>query len=502
MRRLCGPLLALALLSGAMGALAQSGSLNPFDGAPPAPLGYPMVTALQDWDIAVHTRDIDAWYELNYMEADHGANCSGPPNHHPIAGAGSTTAYADSVFQCANHLMTALNAPGYGVIYLTPNQILDWSAGEAVVRWDMSTRVTSGRDWVTLYVTPYDQQLALPLNINFPDLAGEPPNTLAVGLTGNPGHPPLTFGGYIRRNWVQTDFQPGAGYNPYTGYESFLIPDAARRDTFELRVSATHIKLGMPAYNFYWLDADVADLGFTSGVVQFGHHSYNPYKDCDPVVVVENPPAPVNCGPNTWHWDNVSLSPATPFTVIKAAQPYVDSMTSQVVTFPSPAPAGASLRLDAYGSNVAYSLDNGASWQAVAVQPAERSGPSGGGGWQSYWQPLPEGVQALLLRAEGGWWGGNWMIRDMTVWAQIDAPHRTPTPTPVRTPTFTPTPAASATPPPPTSTPPPTATLVPPTATPFAAPTATPSPGPRCERTDIINGGLVHTPLPPDQCMQ
>ncbi len=501
-RRILSAVLGLALLGSGVAVAATS--LNTFDGAPPAPLGYPLVTALQDWDIAVHTRDPDAWYELNYMEADHGATCAAPPAHHSIAGAGSTTAYQDSVFQCSNHLMTALNAPGYGVIYLTPNQLLDWSAGEAVVRWDMSTRSTSGRDWVDVYITPWDQNLVLPLTQWLPDLVGEPQHAVQVNLQANPAHPPFAWGGAVVRNFQGTELS-GAGVNPYQGYDSVLVPDAARRDTFELHLTRTHVKFGMPAYNLWWLDTDVPDIGFSSGIVQFGHHSYNPYKDCENgtlPTVTQNPPAPADCGPNTWHWDNVSLTPATPFTILKAPQAYLDASTPQTVTFPSPAPAGSFLRLDAYGSNVAYSLDNGASWQAVAVQPATKSVPGGGGLWQSYWQPMPEGAQSLLLKAEGGWWGGNWMIRDMSLWAQVDAPHRTPTPTPVRTPTFTPTPAASATPPPPTSTPPPTATLVPPTATPVAAPTATLTPGPRCERVDIVNGGLVNTPLPPDQCMQ
>ena len=39
--------------------------------------------------------------------------------------------------------MTSINASGYGVIYLTPDQMVDFSAGEAVVRFDMSTFRTS-----------------------------------------------------------------------------------------------------------------------------------------------------------------------------------------------------------------------------------------------------------------------------------------------------------------------------------------------------------------------
>ncbi len=497
-RRILSALLGLVLCGSGL-ALAAGPYLQPFDGAPPAPL--PMKPLL-DWDITVHSRDVDAWYQLNYMEADHGATCTAPPAHHSIAGAGSTTAFEDSVFQCSNHLMTALNAPGYGVIYMTPDQMLDWSAGEAVLRWDMSTRVTSGRDWIDVWITPFASHLALPLSQFLPDLAGPPPTTLQVQMSANPAHPPLSFGALAIRDTIETRL----AFNQWIGYESVLVPDAARRDTFELHLTRTHIKFGMPAYNLWWFDGDVADLGFDSGVVQFGHHSYNPYKDCENgtlPVVVENPPAPVDCGPGTWHWDNVSINPAIPFTILKTSPRYVDAASPPTFTFASPAPAGAFLRFGAWGANVQVSVDGGASWQMAGVQPALHASPNGGGNWQSYWHPLPEGQASVQVKAEGGWWGANWMIRDASVFAEQIGVPRTRTPTPVVPPTFTPTvPPVTLTPPPPTNTPVPTATLVPPTATPLAAPTATATPGPRCGRVDEINGGLVWTPLPPATCMQ
>jgi hypothetical protein len=409
-----------------------------FDGVPTTPQS---VRPLLDWDVTVHSRDPEAWYQLNYMEADHGPDCSAPPNHHSIASAGTTTAYEDSVFLCNGHIMTALNASGYGAIYLTPNQLLDWSAGEAVLRWDMSTRVTSGRDWVTVDITPYEQHLALPLVSWLPDLVGLPPTIFGVGLTANPAHPPFTWGAGGRNNG-QTYSVPS---NLYVGYESFLVPDAARRDTFELRLTRTHVKFGMPAYNFYWIDTDVPDIGFGSGVVQFSHHSYNPYKDCDnansaSTLVVENPPAPVGCGPNTWHWDNVSFSSAVPFTIIKASPRYVDSTSPPTLTFASPAPVGSHLRFGAWGSNVQVSLDNGVTWQPARVQPAEKSSSTGGGFWQSYWHPIPAGTTQLRVKAEGGWWGSNWMVRDISLWAaSASSGIPLPTATATRASTVTPT---------------------------------------------------------------
>ena len=118
----------------------------------------------------------------------------------------------------------------------------------------------------------------------------------------------------------------------------------------------------------------------------------------------------------------------TPFTIIKAQQPYVDAAASGVVTFPSPAPTGSHLRFDAWGGNVQVSLDNGGTWQPAGVQPALKSSPTGGGFWQSYWHPVPAGTSQVRLKAEGGWWGSNWMVRDISIWGasapSTDAPAR------------------------------------------------------------------------------
>ena len=53
--------------------------------------------------------------------------------------------------------------------------------------------------------------------------------------------------------------------NWWDGYESFLEPDSKRRDTFEIVLSADHIRVGMPDYDFWWIDADIPELDWTTG---------------------------------------------------------------------------------------------------------------------------------------------------------------------------------------------------------------------------------------------
>ncbi len=478
-RRILSALLGLVLCGSGL-ALAAGPYLQPFDGAPLTPQPYPSVPGLAAWDVSVHSRDQSAWYQLEAMDAQHGTDCAAPPATHHLAGV-----YAESVFQCSNHIMTALNAGGYGVIYLTPPVVADWTDTPVVIQWDMSTARTSIRDWVDLWVSPFDEHLQLPLEGWLPDLNGNPRHAVKMRMDSSSGQ--TIFRATTIANFAETDL--GAVW--WQGYESFLVPSAARRDTFQLTLSRTHVKFGMPAYNFWWIDADMADLGWTQGVVQFGHHSYNPLKDCDP---------PGTCTPNTWHWDNVSVSPSLAFTVTRAQQERADA-TMPSVTFPSPAVAGDHLRFDGVGDAYEVSFDGGTTWQAAGLQPAEQSNPDKA---RNYWMVVPAGTQQVTLRATTGWWGW-WGARDFSLWGQVEPrTPRTPTPTSVVTPTVTrtPTPVPSVTPGPtatalPTPTSPPTLT---PTA--VAAPTATLTPGPRCGRVDEINGGLVWTPLPPASCMQ
>ncbi len=99
------------------------------------------------------------------------------PATHPIA------SLDDAVFLCVKHLVTALHATGHGVIYLTPSRLLDFAAGEAVVQFDLSTLRSSPRDWIDLWVSPYEQHLQLPLEEWLPDLQGPPRHPIDVSAS-------------------------------------------------------------------------------------------------------------------------------------------------------------------------------------------------------------------------------------------------------------------------------------------------------------------------------
>jgi len=215
-----------------------------------------------------------------------------------------------------------------------------------------------------------------------------------------------------------------------------LTTSAVRRDTFQLRISRTSVKFGMPAYNQWWIDRTIPDLGWSRAVVQLGHHSYNPRKACN---------FDGSCIPNTWHWDNVSISNAVPFTISKADLSYVDSTTRPYVNFPVGAPTGSYLRFSGIGTNIQVSFNGGQSWQAAPLHPVETAPEEH---FKPYWMAVPTGTSRVYLRGSG-WYGGDWMARGIAVWSQnlSAAPTATPVPptaTPIPTPTPIPLPPASS----------------------------------------------------------
>jgi len=361
--------------------------IETFDGRPARPEPWRPL----DWDVTTHSRDPNTWRTPRPMEAMHGDICTPPPAAH------TARSYEDAVFLCNDHLMTAINASSYGVIYLTPSHQVDFSDGEATIRFDLSTLRTSPRDWIDLWVSPYDEHLQLPLEDWLPDLNGPPRSAVHIKMESLNGATP--FKAFVYRNFREED----VGGDAQTGYESFLDPSALRRDTFELRLSRTHLKFGMPAYDFWWVDMDIADLGWDQGVAQFGHHSYDPTRNCP------------TCGPNTWHWDNVSISSAIPFTMLRADRRYVDPDTEPGVNFPAPSPDNSRLRFAGVGRNIEVSFDGGTTWEPAQLQTQMKYDYTR---FQSYWTPIPAGVWSVRFRGKSATPGLPWMVQDISVWSR------------------------------------------------------------------------------------
>jgi hypothetical protein len=341
---------------------------------------------------------------MEAMDAQHGGDCSAPPATHHLSGS-----YADAVFQCKDHIMTAINAGGYGAIYLTPNQMADLS-GTATIKFELSTLRMSTRDWVDVWVTPYDDNIALPFDQGDVDLQGVPRQGVHILMSAFDGG--TTFRVSTISNFVETEVN-GCWWCVLEP-ELHYTPTGAQRETFQLTLSRGHVKFEMlqsaTADGVVWADAAIPGLAFNQGVVQFGHHSYNPSKDSSGV-------------PATWHWDNVSIDPAVPFTITRADRRFVDS-AAQALNFSAGAPAGASLRFAANGSGIQVSTDGGNSWSEARIQPAQQNVDR----MKNYFTPIPAGTKSVRLRGSATA-NGPFFAQDLAIWARAGGSSPAPTPT-------------------------------------------------------------------------
>jgi hypothetical protein len=372
--------------------------LETFDGLPSQPLAF----SSSQWDIMAHSRDPLYRQVPEPMDAQHdGATCD-------VHGAHTITTYTQTAFICRNHLMTAIKGTDYAIVYLAPNAMLDWSQNTATLRFDVSTMRTTSRDWWDIWITPWGDVLSYPSDGSFPDGNGEPRNAIHIRMNQFNGK--TTFNVNQVVNYVSSPV-PGSIVGGRV-YENVLTPDYVRRDTFELRLSSTHISFCMPDYTHCWADnlPLATSLDWNSGVVQIGHHSYNPLKGC---IAGRTP-----CQPNTWHWDNVRMEPALPFQIIRSAPRAASlTITNDTLTLERPAPAGAIVRFLAIGNAIEVSFDGGNTWQPAVKREQENNQPER---FSSYWMPIPEGTTAIKVRGQR--WtsssAGDWWVHSLSVWAR------------------------------------------------------------------------------------
>jgi hypothetical protein len=400
-------------------------------GKPPAPTPWTPTS----WDVSVHIRNNYQYGGIDAMQAMHGPACEAPPATHPIS------TYQEAVFFCNNHVMTAMSAGGYGAIYLTPDHMFDWSQGTSSLSFPVSTFRTSDRDWIDLWITPFNENLQLPLESWLPDLQGPPKDAIHIRM--NEFNQGTIWGAEVYQNFQAQQLNS----NWWTTLESQMPPSALVRTTYQLDLSQNHLRFGIPSLpgggSMYWVDTGIS-VPFTRGVVQFGHHSYTPDKSAGCGPPAEQKALGLGCAPNTWHWGGLSMSAAVPFTMIRANDRVVSAATTTQTTFPSPAPAASFLRFNAIGT-VQLSFDAGRSWLTPQIQTESIHQP---GHFENYWTPVPQGTTQVLFQGQN-WYGGPWFARDLGIWSQNGGGGGgggvAPTPTPSSTATPKPTPAPTPT---------------------------------------------------------
>ncbi|MEX0616986.1 MAG: Ig-like domain-containing protein [Candidatus Woykebacteria bacterium] len=362
---------------------ATSGNsfLDTFDGTPAAPES---MYRRQNWSMDVNS---DNFGTEGHIMAQHGSDCGPPPATHMV------DMRENMMFNCRNHIMTSAGGfENFPVVVMTPAALLDWSQGEATFSWRMSTERGSDREWPAVVLTPgyqsghrdFDRTLMYP----FFDDQGPPSESLGIEMLGN-------------GLWNLKVFNGGVNvlHNRTSGWNSFLTPSATRRDLFVMKMSRTHLSLCMPEYNHCFFNDDIPALSWTNATVQFMQLAYNSGKGS----CIDDPCEPMH--ENTWHIDDVSLSPAIPFTVIhscleqrdntcRANSIFKDPSLSATVNFERPSPPNSYLRFAKVDKIPQYALDVEGfnTWHTPTLQQATKTYLG------TVMVPIPEGVKEVRFR--------------------------------------------------------------------------------------------------------
>jgi hypothetical protein len=360
-----------------------------------------------NFDVQIHTRDMQSDPNGNDAHnADHGAACEAPPATHPIS------SWQESVFICHNHVMTSIKSGGYGLITLTPDHMADWSGGPVTIGFSVSTFHSDPRDWITVDVSPFSEQLALPFNEGEVDLQGMPAHYVELETDA--------FNG--RTQWKAVE-----GPSRFCG--SFCGLDAGQEwPTFNEQTGIaaskavrTPFQFIFDAHSYKFLVAPNAPAGagkvilsgswpqpltFTQGVVQFSHDSCNPDK-CDTGVIDST-----TCEPTTWHWSDFSISSAVPYTLLRPIDLPVVSAPVGEIAFAQPAPANSYLKFAGIGS-IQVSYDGGKTY-APAQKPPMDASLYHEEHFTNYLTPVPAGAKSVKIKVDGGWFGPG-QARDFSI---------------------------------------------------------------------------------------
>ena len=298
--------------------------LETFDGTPTNPQPWNQA----DWDVVQTSRNRESWNAPDPMSAHHAfANCG------DVASGGSHTvdAWPETVFLCNDHVMTSIDGtPGYAAIYLSPPAMADFSAGSTTIGFDVSTFVSSWRDWIDVWISPYADGISYPSRYDLEvDGSGPPRNGLNVVMDA---------GAEWRLDLVRNGTATTLGRMPIP-YSGFGGMSRTTRTPVRIVVRPTSLTLSYPTVPGASRTVSFAALGWNQGIVQFGHHSYTPFKDCatHPEFI---------CEPDTWHWDNVSINPSKPIYQLQATPERVTSIRdsgARTLTFGGSAPTNAEL---------------------------------------------------------------------------------------------------------------------------------------------------------------
>ena len=402
----------------------QSGVfLDTFDGDPASP--QPMTGKRDGWFLSPIVQGPKGWDNtLTPMTAQHGTDCAPPPATRQIDGNLDGT-----VFQCKNHIMTAMNPKSAGtansLTNMQPEQMLDLSSGNGAVKIDVSTKSPTPGSWWEIWFTPKSDWLLHPSDHWF-HMVGAPKRAMKVSINDFSTDKRLQVEGYDNYQIAPNQQVFGDSENwQGTSITSKVSIDDRSRDTYEVIIRDDRfVDIFITDRNTETRDF-VRTVEMPAGflgddvVVQFLDANYEP--DLNGKVGCSSAADCPQKTPATWHWDNAFIFPAKPYTIIQSNQyvkngGYVGGNNQpQSVNFPEPAPAGSKLAFvgQAVNNNFDISWDGGNTWvDPVMKRPAnDPSGVGVAGGaydFNHFETPAPAGATSFQIRGQGSTWSTNY----------------------------------------------------------------------------------------------
>jgi hypothetical protein len=367
--------------------------METFDGAPSAP-SQDLLPRTFDY-VATHRTDpqtpdgTDGDGSYGTFPADHGADCSPPPNQHEVSTTHrSNSANPDpSFYICANHMMSAMGeVAGYSVSSFWPRQEFDFANG-GVLEFETNINAPHDRMWWEVVITPREELQAgaakdwLPIDETYPEsrivFEFQPRSTrrMEVGAGAVPPDGQIASESECGNPcwWGANHRHPG---DP-------ALTDRRIRRTHRIEIQDNQITWGVEEEDgtFDTLTMDIpGGLPFTRGIVMFKSHAYTPEKAGNNDIY-------------TFHWDNIGFTgPVLPaYDVFESSEVIgrldnPGSTDTQAISIPQ---IGQDLYLfgqihHGLSGQVLLSINNGPNISIVPHTGAECRN----GGWRSFLVPL------------------------------------------------------------------------------------------------------------------
>jgi hypothetical protein len=392
----------VASLGSGQGQASEWAFEETFDGLSPGAPSQDVIPNTFDFVVThqTHPKTPDGFDDLGSFgtfPADHGADCSAPPNQHDISGTThrSNGAAPDPTFYvCNGHLMSSMGeVEGYSSTAFWPRQEFDFGNG-GVLEWSVNLNAPHGRSWWEIQIMPREQLQAAAVKDWLGADETYPAQRIVLEFTDDSTrHVQIGSGSPPPEGEIVDEVKwPGWGM-AHDG--DAALTDRKIRRKMRLELQADQLAWGIEQEDgqFDWMRVDVpGGLPFTRGLVLFTTHAYTPPKSGNNHLY-------------TFHWDDIRFSgPRLPMyevfespsvlTLNAAGGGGVGASESQVITVPRVGnnPVLFGQVHSGLAGQVLVSVNGGPQIEVRPISQAPKNSDCYFGTWRTFRLPLDPGV--------------------------------------------------------------------------------------------------------------